>query len=175
MGEFVIVTGDEVMAAPAEDPDATYTLAPLTPLPVSGSSPHVQVRGLPACVPDDIEKKLKAHSPMSPQRSQSLGAEPSPSNPRTLTSPGRPTAAGSGEPLVIVPRLADGRGPGHRPVVHARCRVLHAVAPGMTHSLPRRNAAVGCGRRHCSPESAFALAFSSASISCLRPRPSRVR
>ncbi|MCX5321446.1 hypothetical protein [Streptomyces sp. NBC_00120] len=96
MGEFVIVTGDEVMAAPAEDPDATYTLAPLTPLPVSGSSPHVQVRGLPACVPDDIEKKLKAHSPMSPQRSQSLGAEPSPSNPRTLTSPGRPTAAGSG-------------------------------------------------------------------------------
>lgn len=60
MGEFVVVTGDEVMVTPPEDPDATYTLAPLTPLPVSGSSPHVHIRGLPACVPDDIEKKLKA-------------------------------------------------------------------------------------------------------------------
>ncbi|MFF0792242.1 hypothetical protein [Streptomyces spiralis] len=60
MGEFVIVTGDEVLVRPPEDPDATYTLIPPTPLPVSGSSPHVQVHGLPACLPDDIEKKLKA-------------------------------------------------------------------------------------------------------------------
>jgi hypothetical protein len=59
--EFVIVTGDEVIVRPPElPPTATYTLLPATPLPVSGSSPHVGVRGLPACLLDDIEKKLVA-------------------------------------------------------------------------------------------------------------------
>ncbi|MEU6273030.1 hypothetical protein ABZ871_11550 [Streptomyces populi] len=60
MGEFVIVTGDVVTVEPPEDTGATYILTPPTPLPLAGSSPHTRVRGLPACVPDDIEKKLKA-------------------------------------------------------------------------------------------------------------------
>ncbi|WP_406375837.1 hypothetical protein OG788_40020 [Streptomyces sp. NBC_00647] len=60
MGEFVIVTGDEVTIKPPEDTGAMYTLVPPTPLPIVGSSPHARVRGVPACVPDDIEKKLKA-------------------------------------------------------------------------------------------------------------------
>ncbi|UUN30800.1 hypothetical protein [Streptomyces sp. FIT100] len=55
MGELVVITGDTVTINPPNDPPAQYTLIPPTPLPISGSSHNVKVRGAVACLPSDVE------------------------------------------------------------------------------------------------------------------------
>ncbi|MEU2835483.1 hypothetical protein ABZ667_44245 [Streptomyces lavendulae] len=54
MSEIVIVTNDTVTITPPTDPPAVYIIPP-NPLPVVGTSPVLTVRGVKACLPDDIE------------------------------------------------------------------------------------------------------------------------
>ncbi|MFC5804535.1 hypothetical protein [Streptomyces formicae] len=56
MGGLVVITGDTVTITPPNDPPAIYVLTSPTPLPISGSSHNIKVRGGAACLPSDVEK-----------------------------------------------------------------------------------------------------------------------
>ncbi|MGG8407763.1 hypothetical protein ACM614_14625 [Streptomyces sp. 12297] len=105
MAEPVVLDGDLVTVKPPEVPPvATYTVVPPDPpLRVTGSSPHVRVGGRAACLPEDIEKTLKATFTYTAGvfATPGKGTISFTLKEANKSRKAEDTAAGGGEPLVL--------------------------------------------------------------------------